>query len=379
MSVQIKHLNADSSFLIIFSPAGASHNPNATFPGSFTILIDPWLSGPSTVYHTKFSTSSHVIPSCVSSLLDLPIPDIVLLSQEKTDHCHRATLTELSPTNDTLVLGTSAAANKVRAWNHFLPSRVQTLQPFDQRRPKTVYRMPVPSFSPSGTPGQVTISLVTSRFDISGLHNAIGITYQPPSSVLSFKHGTFIRLPTTPTDTSPSDADSYGTFTSTSTIFPPQGPPKNLHDSPYGSREKTISILYTPHGIDYSLLKPYCTFLLLTELALPLTVLIHSFSRVTNPWYLGGNISAGAVGGIEIVKHLFARVWIGAHDEEKKCQGFAVRSIKIEMADLEHVKSQLRAARNGAGNMMTEKPKEKEEATTALINLESGGTHVVMA
>jgi len=145
-----------------------------------------------------------------------------------------------------------------------------------------------------------------------------------------------------------------------------------------------MSILYTPHGVAFSRLKPYCTFLLLTELALPLSVLIHSFSRVTNPWYLGGIICSGAIGGIEIAKNLSARAWIGAHDEEKKCQGWAVKNLKIEKADFQHVRAQLRAFKAEADDvMMGQKEKEKRvenvNGNTALVNLESGGTHIVMA
>lgn len=67
----------------------------------------------------------------------------------------------------------------------------------------------------------------------------------------------------------------------------------------------------------------------MTEAALPLTALIHSFDRVENPWYLGGNISSGSPGGLSIAKNLYAQAWISAHDADKNNRGLSVKQTRI--------------------------------------------------
>lgn len=76
--------------------------------------------------------------------------------------------------------------------------------------------------------------------------------------------------------------------------------------------------------------------------ALPLTLLLHSFDRVENPWYLGGNVAAGLPGGIEIAQNLMARCWISAHDEDKDNKGLSVMSVKTRKYSKEEVRGLLR-------------------------------------
>ena len=76
--------------------------------------------------------------------------------------------------------------------------------------------------------------------------------------------------------------------------------------------------------------------------ALPLTLLLHSFDRVENPWYLGGNVAAGSPGGIEIAQNLMARCWISAHDEDKDNTGLSVMSVKTRKYTKEEVRAMLR-------------------------------------
>src|SRR5271168_4190560 len=48
MSLTVKHLNADASFLLIFSPeAQPSTSDLRSTNGAYTILVDPWLTGTS--------------------------------------------------------------------------------------------------------------------------------------------------------------------------------------------------------------------------------------------------------------------------------------------------------------------------------------------
>jgi hypothetical protein len=75
------------------------------------------------------------------------------------------------------------------------------------------------------------------------------------------------------------------------------------------------------------------------EAALPLTALLHCFDRVTNAWYLGGNICTGFPGGLEIAQNLCARAWISAHDEDKDTKGLATKKIVIKKYDREEVES----------------------------------------
>ena len=78
---------------------------------------------------------------------------------------------------------------------------------------------------------------------------------------------------------------------------------------------------------------------LVTEAALPLTALLHCFDRVTNVWYLGGNICAGFPGGREIVESLLARCWISAHDADKTSKGFATKKLLFEKYRKEEVEA----------------------------------------
>ena len=84
-------------------------------------------------------------------------------------------------------------------------------------------------------------------------------------------------------------------------------------------------MIYTPHGVSPATLKPYLKHHLSTlKGALPTTALIHSLNVEANPWWMGGLISGGAVGGMKLLEDLDPRYWIGAHDEIKDSSGIAV-------------------------------------------------------
>lgn len=105
--------------------------------------------------------------------------------------------------------------------------------------------------------------------------------------------------------------------------------PRTIVPSPYNDREKTLSVIYSPHGVPYDIIRPYAASHLVMEAALPLTALIHSFDVVSNPWYLGGNVSAGSPGGLQIARSLYARAWISAHDADKNNRGLSVKQVRI--------------------------------------------------
>lgn len=106
-------------------------------------------------------------------------------------------------------------------------------------------------------------------------------------------------------------------------------------------RERTLSLLYSPHGVPYSVIEPYASTHLIQQAALPLTALLHSFDRVDNPWYLGGNIATGEPGGRDIARQLMAKCWVGAHDEDKDNRGLSVMKLKVRRMEVGEVQQSL--------------------------------------
>lgn len=183
MSVTIKHLNADTSFLLTFSPHPPSIPEKTASSQSYTILIDPWLVGPSVVCGSWFALSHHTIPACISHLSEIPEPDLVIISQNKCDHCHEATLRQLPQDTKALIVAEPAAARTIRGFNHFKPSRIIALRKYSPERPSTVFRFSIPALVPEGQEGEVTISFIPARNYATGVHNAIGITYRAPTAL----------------------------------------------------------------------------------------------------------------------------------------------------------------------------------------------------
>lgn len=126
-----------------------------------------------------------------------------------------------------------------------------------------------------------------------------------------------------------------------------------------------MSVIYSPHGVPYDIIRPYASSHLVTESALPLSALIHSFDRVENPWYLGGNISAGSPGGLQIARSLYAQAWISAHDADKNNRGWSVKQVRIGKYASDEIRG-----------MMQEGRKERETLSeTQIVNLASGEAH----
>ena len=351
----MKALNGDTSFLLTFSPPIAPISSPGLFPGSFTVLIDPWLSGSAQILSPKFSITERKAPPCISSLKELDEePDIILISQDKPDHCHQETLCQLPPDSLSTILATPAAAKKIRGWKHFDPSCIHTLTKYNEENPNSIYRLILPPFSSRASPGEVTIALLPAKKDISGLHNAIGITYRPPCSVLSALPGSYLDLPPTP----PASPGSPRTISSI---------PRTIVPSPYHDREKTLSVIYSPHGVSYDIIRPYASSHLVSEAALPLSLLIHSFDRVENPWYLGGNIAAGSPGGLEIVRNLLAKAWISAHDADKINKGLSVMQMRMRKFGVKEIKKMLGESSQTSGPRLSDH--------TEVISLSPGEEH----
>lgn len=315
MSLTIKHLNDDASFLLTFRPS-TSAIESLSSQHDFNIVLDPWLGGESTTFHSKFSTSRSRKKPCINSLLELPELDLVIISQDKTDHCHGPTLRTLPRNpNKTVVLAGSAAVRMIRGWKHFSPETVKTMPKYDEKNFNSVYRVAIPPLSKEGMPGEVTITFIVQKMDITALHNAICITYRPPTNnrIQKLDQGYLPSPPASPVrDSSASNEDA--------TI--PQ----------------TLSVMFSPHGIVYPSLQPFVDSHLKHQSALPLTALLHCFNRIENPWYLGGNICTGMPGGVEIARRLHAKVWISSHDGDKDVSGIVTTQLvttKYKRDDIE--------------------------------------------
>jgi hypothetical protein len=183
MSLTVRHLNADTSFLLIFSPE--AHPLPSDFKsanGAYSVLIDPWLVGDSIVTAPWFAITKRVIPSAIQHLSQIEEPDVVVVSQNKPDHCHKETLLQLRPEAKTIIAAEPGAARTIKSWNHFDPNHIQGLTKYD---PKTrfgnSFRLRIPPLSPQGHAGEVCISFIPAKNYLTGLHNAFGITYTPPT------------------------------------------------------------------------------------------------------------------------------------------------------------------------------------------------------
>ena len=196
MSVTVKHLNADASFLLIFSPGAQSSTSDlSSASGAYTILIDPWLTGTSIVAKPWFACTTHNVAPCIQHLSEIDEPDVVVVSQNKPDHCHGETLRQLRPEGKTIIAAEPGAAKAIKKWKHFDPQRVIGLPKYNPNEKFSSLRLPLPPLSPSGHPGEVVISFIPAKKYVSGLHNAIGITYQPPTQVRTLATVSTIDLP----------------------------------------------------------------------------------------------------------------------------------------------------------------------------------------
>lgn len=197
MSVVVKHLNADSTFLLIFSP---DENPTpadvTSANGAYTVLIDPWLVGPSIITAPWFAKTERRIPSAIQHLSEIEQPDVLVISQNKPDHCHKETLLQLRPDGKTIIIAEPSAAKTIKSWHHFDPSRVRGVLKYDPRflSGRSV-RLRIPPLSPLGIPGELDIAFIPAKSYMTGLHNAFGITYQPPTQTKAFGPVATVDLP----------------------------------------------------------------------------------------------------------------------------------------------------------------------------------------
>lgn len=381
MALRVQNLNADTTFLLTFTPPFApDKSTKKRFPGDFTILIDPWLSGHSSILHPTFQISHHTSEPAITNLKDIRKQiDLIIISQDKADHCHKETLCSLPQNSRINILATPAAAKKVRSWKHFGPKQVHVMNAYNPSDPDTIIRIPLQAYSSASADGEITIANIPAKFDVTGLHNAIGITYQPPSSVFTlntqfsrYEEGTTVKLdekgisrpstapqrPQTASSAAEPPMPKHPLSKTTSNPNTPAMPIPQDSTSPtridsgiarssssQTNREKTLSIIYTPHGVQPRILKPYLQSHLKPLNALPVSALLHSINVEANPWFMGGQIAAGAPGGVELLKAIGGSAnWIGAHDEVKENKGVATTWIKSRQFEVDEVKGMLESA-----------------------------------
>ncbi|KAH6711854.1 hypothetical protein BKA61DRAFT_555082 [Leptodontidium sp. MPI-SDFR-AT-0119] len=131
----LTHLNADTTWLLsIPYPESAPPTNGRIY---YHILIDPWLRGGQSDVAKFFSQQWHVEESVVQTITEVedvvrgiedtvdkaqptstksPI-DVILISHEFTDHMHKDTLLEASPSIP--IFASTKAASAIQSWRHF--------------------------------------------------------------------------------------------------------------------------------------------------------------------------------------------------------------------------------------------------------------------
>jgi hypothetical protein len=192
------HINADTTWLLSLPyPDDAICPPRRC---RFNVLFDPWLKGPQSDVAGWFSTQWHKIQSSVQTIEELNhvlgdreelelramgrssressegsgtpdsslrnYLDVVVISHEFTDHCHRLTLEEIDATVP--CFATMKAAELIRSWGHF--EQVSGVPPFGKHSDwrKT---------AASSLPSWIGIARLVTASDALYYHSAITIFY----------------------------------------------------------------------------------------------------------------------------------------------------------------------------------------------------------
>ncbi|KIW02760.1 hypothetical protein, variant [Verruconis gallopava] len=319
MALHIKALNNDTSFLLTFIPSicPAEQKFPETFPGAFTILIDP-------IVPLKIDDVDPKPSSCISSLNDIAEPDAILISQTLPDHCHEESLCQLSPHIQSMIVGEPNAIKKVKRWKHFDLGNMYALRRYKNGRKDTLFRVELPPPSPLA----------------GSVHNAIGITYREPGSVLSRSRAMTGAPPSSRASSAKpmSSISSDMTFATTAASNP----------------EPTLSVLYSPYGVSFDVVQPWILGHLVPESALPLVAMLHSTTVVDAPWYSGGNISTGYPGGFELARRLMPTTWIAANDRHNVLSATAK---KVVRKDFDVTDAQMQLWNELAAKNVERKPK----------------------
>ena len=423
MALTIKQLNGDASFMLTFEPIDADTSKSST-DDSFRILMDPRLGGPSKPTMPSYRLSTAIPTQDVTNLMQLPEPDVVIISNSRSDHCHQATLRQLPPTGTkTVILAEPAAAKVIRGWKYFDLDKIQVLSRWEDPRvcgQDTVVRIPVAPRAMDGDEGLVTVAYIPQKGKSKGHHSAVGITYRPSSTGPVLYRRPIQSWPVLPPSLSPTytqRASQHMSMTNVNRsdwqlphiVIPPLQPIKGLSSSEPSSSpssssgasptqshassftsvrsarsrrsmatlsphamNRAVSVIFSPHGISYGSLEQYATSHLLSEAALPLTALLHCFDTVSQPWWLGGNVTSGSQVGQEIAAVLGARVWISTYDGEKDTRGLARRMTRRDKYRTDQVRDLLNGKRAPASLYEGGEGKKKSEKPTEVLALARG-------
>lgn len=330
MSLTIKSLNGDTTFLLSFSPSSIGTDSSSDSSKPFTILLDPWINVPINAGGRAIAWLQNKLPACVASLNELPaVPDLVLINQPQPDHCNRGSLCQLPPDTSSKILAVPGAASIIRGWKHFERSRVVSMKAYKDET--TIYRFEVPSSSASDTPAEITVTSIQAG-DIQKFHNAMCITYRTPTA---------------------SESAISGHVNGNSEA--------SLH-------QHTISVVYSPHGVLFPSLKPWIDTYLSSTYAPntpQLTALITAVDRNDYPWWLGGNVVWGKQGALDILRNVDIGKWVASHDVEKDWTGWAIWMLRVTKYEREEVIKEMKDVKLKEG-------KGKREGVPELVDLGVG-------
>lgn len=318
MSLKIRKLCSADSFLLTFTPLlGIIRDP-------FHVLLNPVVEDPP------------LYRQCISSTRSIPEANLIIISPGRDTHLLEHSLLQILPTSTkTIILTDPATAKTIRGWRHFDDETVKTLSPWQDPRRKgqdTVLRLPVSPCYAGGGHGEVTVALIPQKRNDVCTRAAIGITYRPPPSTPSpFRRSirttytTHMHIhPKTPPQLLISlPKPSLGDLTAKPTPPTPPDTPVPAHSPRSGTdtislvphlHRQTLSVIFSPRGTSYGSIEPYATSHLVSEAALPLTALMHSFDAESTPrWAIGRRHSCSrslSPIGQETALALGARTWV---------------------------------------------------------------------
>lgn len=330
----LHHLNADTSWLLqIPRPANAVKHGSRIY---YNILIDPWFVGGQSDVARWFSQQWHATESAVKSVAEVEelarqveilagglglskgkrdeamkeesFVDVVAVSHEFTDHCHKDTLLEVH--KDVPVFATEQAANLISSWNHF--RAVVTTPTF-------VDNADWHDYSLSPLPSWLSISRITASGDALYYHSALLITF-----------ATHPFLPNT-TPKKRSSLSIYG---------------DDMEFSSNTSADAAECVLYTPHGIPHTALTPIAT----ADPPLHTLAFLHGLHDVSIS--AAQQLNLGAKNGVLSQRVLKAKYWIATHDEVKTGGGIISWFLRRKIWTLEDALEDARADM-GDGNTDT--------------------------
>lgn len=300
----IHHLNDDSSWLLqIPRPEIAIKRGSRVF---FNIVIDPWFTGGQSDVASWFSRQYHAAASAVQSFAELEdlilgversasaqnldsswegtvhedtvetssLVDVIAVSHEFTDHCHRETLLEAHP--DVPVFAFEGAAALIKSWSYF-----RTVVPIGRISADEQFDWRTSSIHPL-LPEWLGICQLRQTEDPFKLHSALLITFNN-------RHGR-----------PQSKAGEAG---------------RQRHGALQANDDETAeALIYTPHGVDYS------EFEVIPKAVPSISTLVflhglHNVRVGTATGRFAMQLNLGSHNGLKAQRILKAKYWIGTHDE----------------------------------------------------------------